>query len=91
MRKFTVYTELLNNNSMKLLKNRKGDCRPFNPWDQSIEPGDYLVRSDGVVFRAEESGGRDKRDSGELSMRTVKPPPEFRRGVLRGDNIYWIR
>ena len=75
----------------RLLRNRKGQCLPYNPWNLKAEPGDYMVDIHGVVWRLEESSGRDKRDLGDLTPRRIKPHRGFSNAVLRDGKIYWLR
>jgi hypothetical protein len=63
----------------------------FNPWNDAIEPGDLLVNSiTGKLFRATESTGRDKRDSGELTPREIKPPHDGLKAKIYLGEVYWV-
>jgi len=75
---------------MKVLKNRKGRCLPYNPWNQDAESGDYMVDCSGRCFRLEESRGQNRRDACELAMRMIKPPAGYSKAVLRDKHIFWV-
>ena len=76
---------------MKLLRNRKGACLPYDARDYSALPGDYMVDMWGRAWRLEESSGRNKRDAGDLTPRKISPPAGFSRAVLKGGKIFWVR
>ncbi len=46
----------------------------YNPWLAEAEPGDLMVTTGGKLMRLEVSSGRNKRDAGDLTPRTIKPP-----------------
>lgn len=75
---------------MKLLRNRKGRCLRFNPWNQDAEAGDYMVAFNGLVFRLEESSSWYKRAAGELTVREVNPPPGYSKAILKAGQIFWV-
>lgn len=77
---------------MREYRFRKGTARQFNERDWEAEPGDKMVDTDGTLYYLHESSGSDKRKSGELTYRTVKPPkdmPSAKAHLIDG-RIFWI-
>ena len=75
---------------MKQLRNRKGRCLQYWPWNQDAEAGDYMVDSLGQVFRLSESNGWAKRAAGELTAREINPPQGYARAIISDGKIFWI-
>ena len=75
---------------MEQLRNRKGRCLRYWPWNKDAEAGDYMVDHLGQVFRLVESNGWAKRAAGELTAREIKPPQGYVKGILSDGKIFWI-
>ena len=62
-----------------------------NDRNQAIEAGWLLVDACGFLYRAEESSGRNKAASGELTPRRIKPPKQYpeARAVLKDGKVLW--
>ena len=58
-------------------------------WD--AEPGDLMVTHDGILYRLTESSGWGKREAGELTPRTIKPPHPGLFAVIHEDEVWWAQ
>ena len=58
----------------KVYRKRGGRVLDYDPWNFDAEVGDFMIDTVGRLYRLEESRGRDKAMSGDLTPRRIKPP-----------------
>lgn len=72
-------------------KRRSTLAIPYDPWCPTAEDGNLVVDYLGKLYRLVESRGRQKRETGELSMREIAPPsPEMWARIIDGE-IWWMK
>jgi len=76
---------------LRYRRRRSSTVWHFNARAWDAEPGDLMVTHDGTLYRLEESSGWGKREAGELTPRTIKPPRPELYAVIHEGEVWWAQ